>query len=187
MAYRRLIFILVVGGLATYLELKPIKHWNLWPLGTDNVLMWFFVFATLIFTLGWLPRSLQLYKHEKKFTHLVTPLAGLVMILIVLGHNIRHNVIANSKSVYEAYNYDIGSDGGLKFEFKEGGHLLGTRVDRFSETFYAGTFRQKQDTLLLNIVLDFQIGRHAYIYKDTLMLFKDDTTKFYLDIIEDNK
>ena len=100
--------------------------------------------------------------------------------LTILGHGIWFNSIKSQETVFDAYNYDIGSDGGLKFEFKKGGYIFGRSIDHFSETFYFGEFSLHKDTLELNIPLDFPLSKQGYIYGDSVILFKNDPKKFYI-------
>jgi hypothetical protein len=171
----------MTGGLSLYLQFKQIKEWNIFLddflLATISLLLTSLLTIILIFT------SVRHFRQHRNLFVFVPVIAGISIISVVLGHRLYREAINNHKSILQAMNYTIGSDGGFTFDFKEGGYLQGKKVDRLSTTYYWGSYIQKQDTFLLNIPLDFKLGRRAYFQNNTLY-FQDDTIKFSVLIRE---
>lgn len=173
----QIILLLVFGGLAAFFQFKQIKEWSLFL--DDFSLGIIFLVISCILTIVSFFNSLRLFKQKQPFYVFLPPFVGLVLVIAVSGHRFYQEAINKRRTLFQAMNDDIGSDGGFRFDFKEGGYLQGTKVDRFSTTYYWGKFKRQKDTLLLDIPLDFNLGRRAYL-QNNILRFQDDTTKFTL-------
>jgi hypothetical protein len=177
----QIVFLIVTGGLAVYFQFKKVKEESLF---LDD-----FSLATICLVISWmltlvlLFQGIRLFKQKRSYYAFLPALVGVVVILLVFGHRYYRGAINKHQTIFQAMNYDIGTDGGFTFEFKQGGYLQGTKVDRFSTTYYWGHFVRQRDSLLLDITLDFKLGRRAYL-QDNILRFQNDTTKFYLSAIQ---
>ncbi len=175
MQFFEITLLLFFGGLAIYFQIKQVKRRGLFLDDFSLAAIWLVV--TCILTLVLLLQGFWIFKHKQRFYRFLPALIGLMLILLVLGHRFYRNMLNKRQTLFQAINYDIGSDGGFTFDFKQGGYLQGAKVDRFSTTYYWGRFTRQKDTLLLKIPLDFKLGRRAYIQNANLR-FQDDTTEF---------
>ena len=169
----QLFFILLIGGLAVYFEFQNIKESTV--LGIDPDSLSLIILGVLTFT--YLYKTLMSSGETKNHKRLIPFAISLVLLIIIFGHKVVRTYLDSSTTLFTAYNQKIGNDGGLTFDFKTNNHLKGLRVDKFSETYYWGSYTKQNDTLKLSINLDFKMGRLAIIQNDSLR-FIDDSTKF---------
>jgi len=171
----QLIVISILGGLAVFVEFRNIRDWDLLMFG--SLLHYIPVSILLLLSINYLVRNIQRYQRVKKKGILIPGTIGLLFLLLVFGHMIVLSQMEKAPNLFTAHNGDIGSDGGFLLEFKSNNRIKGHRIDKFGETFYWGSYTMKNDTVDLNINLDFPMGRHAIIQDQTLV-FLDDTVTF---------
>jgi hypothetical protein len=107
-------------------------------------------------------------------------LTGVILLMTVIGHIIYvHRLDTDNVTQFMAYTYDrqFGNDGGLILDFKRNGHLKAERRDHWAQTFYWGRYTINKDTVILDIALDFKLGKYA-IFNDTTLRFLDDKAIF---------
>lgn len=169
-----IILILLFGGLTVYLEFRDIEEWTLF--GGD--LFDAVPFYTLcILTLVYLFKNSRQYRQHRSILTYLPSAMGLLFLMVTVGHMLMRSKHDNSPTLFSATNYDLGSDGGFTLDFKSNNHLKGKKIDRFSTTTYWGTYKQHRDTLVLDIPLDFKMGRQA-VFQDSILRFIDDTVRF---------
>ena len=83
----------------------------------------------------------------------------------------------NAPDIFTAYTNEIGSDGGLDLEFKSNGILKITKMDHWELSEYRGRYQMKDDTVDLDIPLEFKLGKKGVLGIDSLR-FIDDTLRF---------
>ena len=170
----QLILILLFGGMTVYLEFREIQEWTLFGSDLFNAVP---LFVLCILTAVYLFKNNRQYRQRKNILFYLPSSIGLLFLIVTVGHMLLRSHYDNSPTLFTASNYDLGSDGGFSLDFKKNNHLKGKKIDRFSTTTYWGTYRQQGDTLILNIPLDFKMGRQA-VFQDTILRFIDDTVKF---------
>lgn len=171
----QLFLTILFGGLTLYLEFRDIKEWTLF-LGDD-----LFDAVPLItlctLTVVYLFKNSKQYRQQSNIMCFLPCVMGLLFLAVTVGHMLLRSKYDNSPTAFTATNYDLGSDGGFTLDFKKNNHLKGIKIDRFSTTTYWGTYKQQGDTLVLNIPLDFKMGRQA-VFQDSILRFINDTVKF---------
>jgi hypothetical protein len=175
------IILIAFSGLVIYYQFKPIKESSIFL--DDFFLSTFFLSATCLFTLTSLIRSIKSFKQQQRFVFFLPAIAGLASMSMVFAHRFYRSQADERQILFQAMNYDIGTDGGFTFEFKKDGYLKGLKNDRLSTTYYWGRYKRQADTLLLDIQLDFKLGRVAYV-QGGKMHFKNDTTMFEVSTIQ---
>jgi hypothetical protein len=170
----QLFLISLFGGLTIYLEFQNIKQWTLFGAELFDFIP---LILLCILTVVYLIKNVNQYQVSRNFILLIPSLTGLLFLALTFGHKFIRSHLDNSQTLFTAVNYDIGNDGGFTLDFKTNNHLKGVRVDHFSETYYWGSYAKHGDTLELDIQLDFKMGKHALLQKDTLR-FMDDTIHF---------
>jgi hypothetical protein len=170
----QLFLVLITGGLTVYLQVRSIKGTDIFGM---DIFQYFPLIILCIITFIYFIKNLKVFKQTSDFKSLLPSGIGLAIILLTLGHALIRFNLDNSKSLFIAENYDIGSDNVFRLDFKSNNHLVGHKIDRFGSTFYWGSYIKRQDTLKLNIHLDFKMGRQAILRNDTLH-FIDDTIHF---------
>jgi len=169
-----LLLIFVFGSIAVVSEFQSIKEWTLFGGGIFEA---FVLIILCILTVVFLFTDYSRFRQTRNYLSFIHSFTGLLCLGLVFGHMIIRSSKDNSKTLFEAYNENIGIDGDFTLDFKVNNHLKGTRVDHFSTISYWGSYVKRGDTLILNIPLDFQMGRHA-ILKGNTMQFTDDTIHF---------
>lgn len=170
----QLILILLFGGLAVYLEFRNMKEWTLFGGNLlDNVP--FFILCIVLVVCLW--KNIRQFRQSKNLVSLFPFTIGLVLFALTLGHNLLRSRHDKSPTLFTATNYDLGTDGGFRLHFKKDDYLVGEKIDHFSTTTYWGEYKRNGDTIILDIPLDFKMGRQAVIQNNVLR-FLDDTVKF---------
>jgi hypothetical protein len=170
----QLILILLFGGLTMFLEFRSIK---------ESIISWgdlfdaIPLFVLFILTIAYLFVNSGQYRQHKNLRSFIPSAVGLLLLGVTAGHMWLRSHYDNSPTLFTATNYELGNDGGFSLEFKKNNHLKGKKIDHFSSTTYWGTYKKQSDTLILNIPLDFKMGRQA-IFQDSILRFIDDTVKF---------
>lgn len=170
----QIILILLFGGLTIFLEFRNTQEWTLFGEGIFNAAS---IFGLCFLTFMYLFQNTKQYYQQKKITTFLPSALGLLFLVLIGGHHFLRSNNDNSATLFTATNYDLGSDGGFTLDFKKNNHLMGKKIDHFSSTTYRGSYRKLGNTIVLNILLDFKLGKQAIIQKDTLR-FMDDTVKF---------
>lgn len=170
----QIVLILLFGGLTVYLEFKDIRERTLFGGDLFDAAPFY---ALCILTTVYLYKNSRQYRQRKSMVSFVPSAIGLLFLAVAIGHMLLRSHHDNSPTRFTATNYDLGSDGGFSLDFKQNNHLKGKKVDRFSSTTYWGTYKQQGDTLVLNIPLDFKMGRQA-VFQDSILRFIDDTVRF---------
>lgn len=170
----QIILILIFGALAIWAEFRNIVEDAML-----SVSMFYGVPLIILccLTCIYLFKNTILFKQTKRYTSFVPVLIGFIIIAAIFRHKQWRSSIDDSPILISAINYDIGSDGGFILDFKANNHLKAEKRDHWIVTYYWGTYERTNDSLLLNIPLDFKMGRHAVLQKDTLS-FTDDTLYF---------
>jgi hypothetical protein len=170
----QLILISLFGGLTVYLEFRDIQEWTLFGGDLFDAVP---LFALCILTAVYLFKNNRQYRQRKNILSYLPSAIGLLFLIVTFQHMLLRSHYDNSPTLFTATNYDLGSDGGFSLDFKKNNRLKGKKIDRFSSTTYWGTYTQQGNTLVLNIPLDFKMGRQA-ILQDSILRFLDDTVKF---------
>jgi len=170
----QIILILLFGGVTVYFEFRDIEEWTLFGAELFDAVPFY---ALCILTVVYLFKNSKQFRQHKNVISFLPAAIGLLFLAVVVGHMLLRSYHDNSATVFTATNYDLGSDGGFTLDFKKNNYLKGKKIDRFSNTTYWGTYRQQGDTFVLNIPLDFKMGRQA-IFQDSILRFIDDTIKF---------
>jgi hypothetical protein len=124
------IILITFGGLAIYYQSKPIKESSIFL--DDFFLSTFFLSATSLLTLTSLIRSIKSFKQQRRFFFFLPAIAGLASISMVFGHRFYRSKTDERQVLFQAMNYDIGTDGGFTFEFKKDGYLKGSDAMRIT-------------------------------------------------------
>lgn len=130
-----------------------------------------------ILTIVYLFKSVNQYAKIKNAYAFIPFLLGVFFLLITFGHMIVRSNLDNSPTLFFATTNNIGNDGGFKLDFKKNNHLKGVKIDRFSTTFYWGSYIKLNDTIKIDLPTDFKLGKIAFLQKDTLH-FVNDTIHF---------
>jgi hypothetical protein len=117
------------------------------------------------------------YKQTKSLVSFLPFIIGFALLCFTLGHKLLRSHHDKLPTLFTATNYDLGTDGGFRLHFKKGNYLLGEKIDHFRTTTYWGEYKRSGDTIILNIPLDFKMGRQA-IVQNNVLRFLDDTVKF---------
>lgn len=164
---------LVINGLAVTAELRPVKEqallfgWiNSAPIATIFI-------ASLIF----LTLNIKKYLTHKSLSCFIPLTVCVCSLFIMISYKKNRDYLDTSATSFTAHTLEIGSDGGFKFDFKKNGHLVAERMDHWKETRYWGKYYRSNDTITLDIPLNFKLGKRA-ILTDTSLNFIDDTIKF---------
>jgi len=170
----QILLILFLGGSAVYLECRDIKEWSLF--GSD-VFEAVPLFGLCVLTIVYLFKDGRQFQKQKNLAAFLPSVTGLLFLTATVGHMLLRTHYYNSPTVFTATNFNLGRDDVFTLDFKKNNHLKGEKIDRLSSTTYWGTYRQKKDTLILDISLDFTMGRQAVI-QDSILRFIDDTVRF---------
>lgn len=157
----------LVGTLTIVIEFFTVKKQAQYISELKLIPLWLLVGLTLFF----LARNLLFRKYKKKYDYLVV-FIGLVSIACVCIHQYRFENISNSKTLFKARTYQIGSDGGLHFDFKKNGYVIVEKQDHWSVSEYLGTYIKNDSSLTMAVTLDFDLSRKAIIQQDSL-IFED--------------
>lgn len=171
----QLFFIIIFSGVTLYLEFRDIKE-DSFPISGDSIEV-VSAITLCILTIVYFFKSDVRYQQRRNMLTNLPSFFGLLILVATGGHMLFRSYIDNSTTAFKATNFDLGNDGGFTLDFKKNMYLKGFKIDHFSATTYWGTYQQQGDTLVLNIPLDFELGRHAVV-KDSIMYFIDDKVKF---------
>jgi hypothetical protein len=169
-----LLYIFVFGGIAVIREFQNIKEWTVFG---GDLFGAFLLIILCILTVFFLFKNYSRFKQTRNYFTFIHSFTGLLFLGLIFGHMIIRSSYDNSKTLFEAYNETTGNDEGFTLDFKMNKHLKGQRVDRFGTTSYWGSYTKQGDTLILDIPLDFKMGRHA-ILQGNILQFTDDTIHF---------
>lgn len=170
----QLILISLFGGLAVYLEFRNIKEWT--PFG-GNILDNVPFFALCLALVGCIFQNIRQYRRTNSLVSFLPFTMGFALFALTLAHNFLRSHHENLPTLFTATNYDIGTDGGFRLHFKKDDFLVGEKINHFSTTTYWGEYKRSGDTIVLDIPLDFKMGRQAVLQSNVLR-FLDDTVKF---------
>lgn len=165
---------LLFGWLAIHIAFSPVYVDALffaWMYSAPFVLL-------CVLTLVFLIRSIQQFfvKNEKILVFLPVVISS-ICILVVVIQNERREALDNSATIFRASTREIGSDGGFNLYFKENGVLKAEKQDHWAVSYYWGEYHLKNDTVELDIPLDFKLGKKAVLSGKSL-LFLDDSPTF---------
>lgn len=169
----QLILVLLFGGMAIYQEFRNVEVSGLFE--NFPVSLPFIILSILLLYCLW--RNAGQFRKSGNLIAFLPFTMGLLLAGLTLGHYCLRAYRYNLPTVFTAWNPDLGNDGGLWLHFKKGDYLVGQRVDHFSTTTYWGDYSRKGDTIILDLPLDFEMGRRAVV-QDKLLRFLDDTVKF---------
>lgn len=162
------------SGLAIFVEFRDIKETTIFPTPMDVP------FPILcILALAFLIINVRQYIKYKKLFSFLPVCICVAGIMIIYWHIKKREHIAASESVFTAGTYQIGSDGGFRLHFKKDGNLTAERLDHWLHTEYWGHYHLNNDTLTMEIPLNFQLGRRG-ILTDTSLRLLDDTIRFHV-------
>jgi hypothetical protein len=163
----------VISGLAVAAELRSIKvhalffGWiNSAPIATIFIVT--FIFLIL---------NIKKYLTHKELSYFTPFIICIYSLFIMISYKNNRDNLDTSATSFTAHTLEIGSDGGFKFDFKKNGHLVAERMDHWKDTRYWGKYYRNNDTITLDIPLNFKLGKRA-ILTDTSLNFIDDTIKF---------
>lgn len=173
----QLYIILFFGGLSLFLESRNIRESSIF----GGEIFYDIPFYTLcIITIYYLIKNNSQFIKHRRYAAFIPATTGIVFIILIVGNMLNRSSNDKSLILFTAYNYDIGNDGGFRLDFKDNNYLKAQKIDRFSTTYYWGTYERFGDSLMLDIPLDFKMGNQA-ILQDSVMHIIDDTLKFYVD------
>ena len=120
MRWLQLLLVLLLGLFAVWLEFRNIKRNAV--LGID-MLDAVPLIGLCLLTSWFIITSAFKFKRTKSYYSFLPGLAGIIFIMVIFGHKKNRSSLDNSPTLFEARNYDIGSDGGLILDFKKNSHL----------------------------------------------------------------
>ena len=173
---RQAIISLLIGGCAIWAELRPIRKSTLFFDWVDSVPFVFFCICTLLF----LVLNTKHYFRHKQIVSFVPLLICVSAFFIIAWHKKRIESLEMSETLFTATTYQIGNDGGFIIDFKRDGRLKAERRDHWSVTYYWGNYSSKNDTINLDIPLDFKLGKKG-VMTDTSLRLLDDTINFQME------
>jgi hypothetical protein len=169
----QLSFALVIGAFSLYAAFTPIKEMTLFfswiydaPFVCLCIIAAFFLFL-----------NFREYLKNERLASFVPFSICFIIIIVTIWQNKRRELIDNGDTYFTATTYEIGDDGGLVLDFKKDGHLKAERRDHWAITYYWGKYVYRNDTMELNIPVDFKMGRKA-ILRDSSMQIIGDTVLF---------
>jgi hypothetical protein len=164
------ILVLLVGAGAIFAEIRPVKEYSLFFSWINSAPIVF----TCIMAGVYLVLNIIGFVKQGKLASFLPFVLSLILVFVLFALIQHRETLDNAPTRFFADAAMIGNDGGTRFDFKENGHLKGERHDQWVETFYWGTYQEKNDTILLDIPLNFKLGRKALL-TDSLLKFIDDT------------
>lgn len=170
-----LLFILVFGVFATFLEFRQVSSDTLFFGWLNRMPMYMLCVLACIY----LVPTVKQYTLLKKPVTLLTLGLCIAFIVVILLHKKSRANLDESETLFSADTYEIGSAGGFRFDFKQNGYLKADRYDHWENTIYWGGYTINSDTLTVDIPLDFTKSRQAII-SDTTLIFINDTVIFRL-------
>jgi hypothetical protein len=170
----QIILIAIFGLLAVAIEFRNIKTDTLFGIDMLEVIP---LIVLCILTTAIIYRNSVQFRQTKRYFSFLPAFIGIVLVVITFGHKIWRSSVDNAPTLFTATNYNLGSDGGFILDFKTNKHLKAEKRDHWMVTYYWGSYDKQGDTLLLNIPLDFKMGRHA-VLQDNVLSFTDDTVHF---------
>jgi hypothetical protein len=168
------ILILIFGLLASGLEFRNIKTDTVFSIGMLEGIP---LIALCILTATFIYKNSVQFRRTKNYFSFVPPFIGLVLIVTTFAHKLWRSSVDNAPTIFTATNYNLGNDGGFILDFKADKHLKAEKRDHWMVTYYWGSYEKQGDTLLIDIPLNFKMGRHA-VLQDNLLSFTDDTVHF---------
>jgi hypothetical protein len=169
----QLLIILLFGGFAIQEEFNNIKESSIIDILGENPILILLCGIAIIYLII----NTQQFICNKRVLSFIPSVLALAFIGLIFWHKQKRKSDDNSPSLFEAWTQDIGNDGGFRLEFKKNNILKGLKIDHLSSTTYWGTYQQSRDTLILNIPLDFKMGRQATLENNTFRII-DDSIKF---------
>ncbi|RFS21434.1 hypothetical protein DVR12_16180 [Chitinophaga silvatica] len=164
-----ILLITFIGVIALRIAYLPVFHDALF----FTWLYYFPFFCLCVLTIIYFLLNIKQFLRTKKIFTLLSVIIGAIsIILIILQHKKRENW-NNAPSIFTATTNKIGNDGGLVLQFKNNGILKATKMDHWAVTYYWGTYRLKNDTVDLDIPLDFDLGRKAVLGEKSLRFLED--------------
>ena len=161
------------GGLVVFFEFQPFKESGIFSGLFDSLPFWVLCVLIILF----LAINFRQYSNKRQIISLLPLTICVLSLSATLWHQNMREKLDDSPTNFKATTYDIGNDGGLLFDFKKNGHVKAEKRDHFSVTYYWGKYSQHQDTIHLDIPLDFKLARQALLTDDSLH-FVGDTAKF---------
>ena len=168
----QIIIALLFSGLAIFGEFRNIKESTIFPTLLDTP---FPILCTL--AIIFLVINIRQYIKGKKLYSFLPVLICAAAIMPIYWHIKKRQDISRSESIFVATTYQIGSDGGFILYFKKDGNLHAERRDHWLLTKYWGHYSRNNDTVNLDIPLNFQLGKTG-ILTDTSLTILGDTIKF---------
>jgi hypothetical protein len=165
---------LFISAIAVWSAFRPIKEYAVFDLFES------FPFRALCaLTVVFVVMNFRRYSSSKKMISFLPVFLCLTALSAIIWHQKHMDRLDRSSTKFIATTYDIGTDGGLIFDFKENGHLKAEKKDHWILTCYRGKYSMNHDTINLDIPLDFNLSKQALLKADSLH-FTGDTTKFYV-------
>jgi hypothetical protein len=157
----------ILGIISVYFEFRNFKtdslffSWfNYLPITILIILTFFFIVKNIIWKKKILKDNLQI-------------IIGTICIILVVFHAERIKSLENSELSFEARTDQIGNDGGLVLYFKKNGLLKAEKMDHWCVTYYWGNYIQKNDTIMIDIPIDFDLSKIAIFEGDSLLVFRN--------------
>jgi hypothetical protein len=169
-----LLLLVVLGAISVEFEFRDIQERDILtgPI-TESIPF----YSLCAITLYYLIRSITNYQKHKKLVAFIPSVIGLVLIGITSNHKIIRSNQKNYQTLFIASSNEFGNDGGFRLNFKENKVLIGEKIDRFNKTTYWGTYKQEEDTIRIDIPLNFQLGKTALL-QDSVLYFPEDSLRF---------
>lgn len=169
-----LLLLLVLGAISVEFEFRDIQESDILtgPI-TESIPF----YSLCAITLYYLIRSITNFQKNKKLVAFIPSVIGLIFIGITSNHKVFRSNQKSYQTLFRASSNEFGNDGGFSLNFKENKVLIGEKIDRFSKTTYWGTYKQEADTIIIDIPLDFQLGKTALL-QDSVLYFPEDSLKF---------
>lgn len=156
--------IVLLAACCIWLEIKPIKEYDLFFGWRYEAPFWVLLVLSVIFLL--LNRGE--YHSTRKASSFTPFLVCIISCGFILFHKKKTERLDNSPLQFEARNHSMGSDGGVFMMFKKNGYLVVEKQDHWMLTLYRGSYTLKHDTVHLDISLNFKLGREAVLTNDSL-------------------
>lgn len=161
--------ILALGLVAAYVEFFTVKGWDLF--GADiisNVPLVLLCILILRFASG----DAKIYRGSKRLNSFLPSFIGLAFAIVIFGHIYFRLETAKGETLFKAYTHQL-SDEGFYLEFKKNGYVGGVLARKFSEDYFWGTYKKRNDTIFLNVRNNIQLGNTAILTNDTLKMIGD--------------
>lgn len=164
---------LLSSGLAIFAEFRSVKESTLFFDWLDSVPVIILWASTFIFIF----LAAKSFKVDKPLIAFLPSIVCIIGLCIVYWHSKRRETLDDLPAIFTATTYQIGNDGGFILDFKKDGYLKAEKRDHWAVTYYWGEYSQKNDTIKLDLPLDFKLGKQL-VLTDTSLSVINDTIRF---------